>query len=122
VLVLVLTGSAGVAAQPAGTPGAAACEPRQANLGGIGRASVVAFTGPVLGAPVCATVANLSGDAFSARVADAPPPDALVVAALTNGGGITLPLEGATASSRLSTATSPRRRASCSRTPDSACW
>jgi hypothetical protein len=85
-----------VSAQTAPAP-APACEVRQANLGGIGRASVVAFTGPVLGAPVCATVANLSIDAFAARIAEAPSPDALVVAALTNGGGIALPLEGATA-------------------------
>jgi hypothetical protein len=71
----------------------AACRAREANLGGIGRASVVAFTGPVFGAPVCATVANLAIDGFSARVTDAPPSDALVTAALANGGGdISLPL------------------------------
>lgn len=71
----------------------AACRAREANLGGIGRASVVAFTGPVFGAPVCATVANFGFDLFSARVVDAPPPGALAVAALGNGGGnVTLPV------------------------------
>jgi hypothetical protein len=85
---------------PSAAPGAAsACVQKQALLGGIGRASVVAFTGPVLGAPVCATVANLAFDAFSARIAAAPSSDALVVAALTGGGGVTLPLEGATLTS-----------------------
>jgi hypothetical protein len=78
-------------AQPAASP--PPCAPRAANLGGIGRASVVAFTGPVFGAPVCATVANLAFDGFSARVTDAPPGDALVTAALGSGGGdVTLPL------------------------------
>ncbi|HEY0394959.1 MAG TPA: hypothetical protein VGD01_10750 [Candidatus Elarobacter sp.] len=90
-------------AQPAPAPGVASpaaaasgrCEPREANLGGVGRASVVAFTGPVLGAPVCATVANLSFDGFTARVASAAAPDALVVAALSGGGTVALALEGA---------------------------
>jgi hypothetical protein len=77
-------------------PPAAGCEAREANLGGIGRASVVAFTGPVFGARVCATVANLSIDAFTARLADAASSDALVSAAVTAGGDVTLPLEGAT--------------------------
>ncbi|HZW54223.1 MAG TPA: hypothetical protein VFF00_09320 [Candidatus Elarobacter sp.] len=95
VLALSLSAPAlGQNAPPAGPP----CAARQANLGGIGRASVVAFTGPVFGAPVCATVANLSIDAFAARIAGAPSSDALVAAALTNGGSITLPLEGATMS------------------------
>lgn len=54
---------------------------------------MVAFTGPVFGAPVCARVANLAFDGFSARIADAPPPDALVVASLGNGAGdVTLPV------------------------------
>jgi hypothetical protein len=57
---------------------------------------VVAFTGPVFGARVCATVANLAFDGFSARLADAPSGDAVVTAALTGGGAISLPLEGAT--------------------------
>jgi hypothetical protein len=83
--------SSAVRAQPAASP--TSCTSREANLGGIGRASVVAFTGPVFGAPVCATVANLAIDGFSARVADAPPSDALVTAGLGSGGGdVTLPL------------------------------
>ena len=94
---LVILGLA-LGARPAGaqvTP-AAACERREANLGGIGRASVVAFTGPVFGGRVCATVANLSIDAFTARLADATSDDALVTAAVTPGGNVTLPLDGAT--------------------------
>jgi hypothetical protein len=83
-------------AAPATAQDAAPCVPRQTQLGGIGRASVVAFTGPVFGAPVCATVANLSFDGFTARLADAPSPDALVTAALTGGGSLSIQLEGAT--------------------------
>jgi hypothetical protein len=75
---------------------ASTCTPRHTIVGGIGRASVVAFTGAVFGARVCATVANLAIDLFTARIADAPAPDALVTAALTGGGDVTLPLEGAT--------------------------
>lgn len=98
VLALVLALGAPALAQ---TPPQAAGEPppcleRAANLGGIGRASVVAFTAPITGAPVCATVANLQIDAFTARVGDAPDPDALVSAAMTGGGDLTLPLDGAT--------------------------
>ena len=79
-------------------PAAAACAPRHTIVGGIGRAGVVAFTGPVFGARVCATVVNLAFDLFTARIAAAPSPDALVTAALTGGGDVTLPLEGATVS------------------------
>jgi hypothetical protein len=79
------------------TPAAPACEARQSTLaGGVGRAMVVAFTGPVFGARVCATVANLAFDGFTARIADAPSADAVVAAALTDGGAVSLPLEGAT--------------------------
>ena len=92
-LVLLLTAPALAQSEPA-----PACAPRQMQLGGIGRASVVGFTGPVFGAPVCATVANLSFDGFTARVAEAPSADALVTAALTGGGSLSLPLEGATVS------------------------
>ena len=88
--------SAAPAASPP-LPGRAACEARQSTLaGGIGRAMVVAFTGPVFGAHVCATVANLAFDGFTARIADAPSGDAVVTAALGDGGAVTLPLEGAT--------------------------
>lgn len=80
-----------------GSPSAPSpCEPRQAALGGIGRAMVVAFTGPVLGARVCATVVNLAFDGFTARIADAPSSDAVVTAALTGGGDVSLALQGAT--------------------------
>jgi hypothetical protein len=91
-LLLALSGAVPATAQSAAAP-APACPAREANLGGIGRASVVAFTGPVFGAPVCATVANLAIDGFSARVADAPPSGALVTAALGSGGGnVTIPV------------------------------
>jgi hypothetical protein len=106
VLVLVLavpiaprTAGAQTAPPPENAGGSAAqapCAPRETLLGGIGRASVVSFTGPVFGAPVCATVANLAFDGFTARIADAPAPDALVTAALTGGGSLSIPLEGAT--------------------------
>ena len=82
------------AALLAQTPPAAAtaCESRETTLGGIGRVTVFAFTGPVFGGRVCATVANLGSDQFTARVADATSDDALVTAALTGGGSVTAPL------------------------------
>jgi hypothetical protein len=90
---LVLGAGAPALAQTA-PPGA--CEPREANLGGIGRASVVAFTGPISGMRVCATVANVSIDAFTAQLTGAPAAGALVTAAVADGGEVTLPLEGVT--------------------------
>ena len=98
VLALSLVSSLGAPAFAQSPPPAATCEPRAAGIGGIGRASVIAFTGPVFGARVCATVANLAIDAFTARLADAPAADALVTAAVGAGGEVTLPLEGATVS------------------------
>jgi hypothetical protein len=98
-LALLLLAPAPALAQssPAPDPTAAtACSPRHAIVGGIGRAEVVAFISPVFGARVCATVVNLANDLFTARIADAPSPEALVTAALTGGGDVTLPLEGAT--------------------------
>jgi hypothetical protein len=95
IAVLVVALGAPPAYAQTATP-AAACERREATLGGIGRASVFAFTGPVFGGRVCATVANLSIDGFTARLADATSSDALVAAAVTAGGDVTLPLEGAT--------------------------
>ena len=68
------------------------CEAREANLGGVGRVTVFAFTGPVFGGRVCATVANLASDLITARVADAPSDDALVTAALAGGGDVAAPL------------------------------
>ncbi|MEA2665000.1 MAG: hypothetical protein QOI11_1944 [Candidatus Eremiobacteraeota bacterium] len=74
--------------------GAGACERRQANLGGVGRASVVAFTGAIFGDRVCATVANLSLDGVTARISDTPPAAALAVAPLASGMGAMLVLSG----------------------------
>jgi hypothetical protein len=62
------------------------------NLGGIGRAGVVAFTGPISGAPACATFANVASDGFDARVGDAAASDALVAATTGTGGEVTVPL------------------------------
>jgi hypothetical protein len=73
-------------------PDASACDARDTTLGGIGRVTVFAFTGPVFGGRVCATVANLGSDQFTARVADAPSDDALVTVGLTGGGDVTAPL------------------------------
>ena len=85
------------AAPPAPMPSASsACVASQTSLGGIGRAIRVPFTGAIFGAHVCATVANLAFDGFTARIADAPSGDAVVTAALTGGGDVTVPLEGAT--------------------------
>jgi hypothetical protein len=78
-------------AAPAAADGPA-CAAREANLGGIGRVTVFAFTGPVFGGRVCATVANLASDLITARVADAPSDDALVTAALAGGGDVTAPV------------------------------
>jgi hypothetical protein len=80
----------GVAAPSASDGGA--CDARASNLGGIGRVTVFAFTGPVFGGRVCATVANLATDLITARVADAPSDEALVTAALTGGGDVTAPV------------------------------
>ena len=92
-LVFSLTAPASAQSAPGAPPAGPACAAREANLGGIGRASVVAFTGPVFGTPVCATVANFAFDGFSARIADAPSPGALVVASLGDAGGsVTLPV------------------------------
>ena len=73
-------------------PDGSACAARESTLGGIGRMTVFAFTGPVFGGRVCATVANLASDLITARVADAPSDDALVTAALAGGGDVTVPL------------------------------
>ena len=72
--------------------GSALCEARETTLGGIGRVTVFAFTGPVFGGRVCATVANLASDLITARVADATSDDALVTAALSGGGDVSAPV------------------------------
>lgn len=107
-------------AAPAAEPApSTACERRQANLGGVGRASVVAFTGPILGDRVCATIANASLDGVTARIADVAPADALAVAPLGNGAGASLSFSGDTpavipagAALPASDATAPMGRAS----------
>ena len=75
-----------------GVPAAAqqSCEPRAAALGGVGMASVVAFTGPVYGDRVCAIVASLAPGAFSANIANAPSKDALLSAGLGGANAATL--------------------------------
>ena len=83
-------------AAPSPAPAPFACDVRQANLGGVGRALTVAFTGPIFGARVCATVANLAFDGFDAQAAAAPVPDAVVAAALGDGGTTTIAFGGAT--------------------------
>ena len=91
-LLLAVPGVAGPALAQTAQPGAPACDARETTVGGIGRVTVFAFTGPVFGGRVCATVVNLGSDQFVARVADAPSDDALVTAALTGGGSVTAPL------------------------------
>jgi hypothetical protein len=103
VIALAVAAAAPAAAQtpaPQTSPAAAdaPCTPRQANLGGIGRAGVVAFIAPVSRAPVCATFANVAFDGYEAHLGDAPAPDFLIAAAVIPGGNVTLPLEGATLS------------------------
>jgi len=105
-------GTAGPAASqtPAPPPAAASpdtaatCRPREENLAGIGRASIVAFTGAVFREHVCATVANVALDAFEARILDpggAPVPAAadsavpFADASLGEGGDVTFALAGA---------------------------
>jgi hypothetical protein len=78
-LVCALALTAPALAQPAP---AAGCAPRSADLGGIGRASVVAFTGAIFGDRVCATVANLPLGTFSARIVQTPSSSALVDATI----------------------------------------
>jgi hypothetical protein len=110
-LVAVLAlGPAARAQTPAPAPSAAGsvCEPRSAPLGGIGRASVVAFTGRVFGDHVCATVANLAIDGYRATLAPAAQPGALVSAAVMpgSGGALTIAADG-TALVTASTAGGP---------------
>jgi hypothetical protein len=95
-LVLVLAVGAPARAQAPAAPADTPCTPRQSNLGGIGRAGVVAFTAAISRASVCATFANVAYDGFDARLGDTPPPDALAVAAVTGGGDVSVPLDGAT--------------------------
>jgi hypothetical protein len=98
VLALVLLlGTQAYAQAPAGT-GDAPCVPRQANLGGIGRAGVVAFTAAISRAPVCAVFANVAFDGFDAHLGDAPAPDAVVSAAVVPGGEVSVSLAGVTLS------------------------
>jgi len=88
----VLAVPAGAQSAPAAAP---ACAPAEANVGGIGRAHVVRFTGAVFGASVCALSVGLPFDSFAAAIADGPPPaGALVVASLGTGSAATLAVRG----------------------------
>ncbi len=84
--------SAAPAASVAPDAQPARCAPREASLGGIGRVTVLTFTGPVFGGTVCAVVANVVADTFTAVLTDAPAADALVVAGLSGGGDVAVPL------------------------------
>ncbi len=97
VIALILLADSPAAAQTSPAAGAP-CTPRQTNLGGIGRAGVVAFTAPVSRAPVCATFANVAFDGFEAQLGASAPDDALIAAAVIPGGDVTVALEGATLS------------------------
>jgi hypothetical protein len=97
-LALVLALGTQAYAQAPGGTGDSPCAPRQANLGGIGRAGVVAFTAAISRAPVCAVFANVAFDGFDARLGDAAAPDALISAAVSPGGDVTVSLAGATLS------------------------
>ncbi|HEY0384099.1 MAG TPA: hypothetical protein VGC72_18050 [Candidatus Elarobacter sp.] len=93
-LVLLLAAPASAQTPPGGSAaeGPGACAARETTLGGIGRVTVFAFIGPVFGGRVCAVVANLGSDQFTARIAAVPSDDALVTVALTGGGDVTAPL------------------------------
>ena len=94
--ILILAAVAGAAvpalAQPSATPlPAPVCERRDVPLaGGVGRASVVAFTGSVYGERVCALVANLAFDRFSATLGPPAGDDSIVTAPVAPGTGATL--------------------------------
>jgi hypothetical protein len=76
---------------PQASPGAVPCVRQDVPLaGGIGRASVVAFTGAVYGQRVCALVANLASDGFAAAVMASPSDDAVVTAAVMKGTGASM--------------------------------
>ena len=91
ILALLLGAPVSGRAAPSESNGSA-CAARESTLGGIGRVTVFGFTGPVFGGRVCATVANLASDLVSARIADAPSDDALVTAALSGNGDVSVPL------------------------------
>jgi hypothetical protein len=76
------------AAQQSPPPAAPACTRTDATVaGGIGRATIVAFTGSVTGARVCALVVNLAFDVFSSSLEAAPGPDDAVTASVGAGKG-----------------------------------
>jgi hypothetical protein len=74
------------------------CAPHETNLGGIGRAGVVTFTGAISGATVCAVFANVAFDGFDAHLGDAPAPEAVIASAVSTGGDVTIELAGTTLS------------------------
>ncbi len=76
---------------PPASPGAVPCVHQDVPLaGGIGRASVVTFTGAVYGQRVCALVANLASDGFAAAVTASASDDAVVTAAVMRGVGASI--------------------------------
>lgn len=95
-LALVLAVGTPAYAQAPASPTDAPCVPRETSLGGIGRAGIVAFTGAISRAPVCAVFANVAFDGFDARLGDGTAADALVSAAVDPAGEVTVPLAGTT--------------------------
>jgi hypothetical protein len=76
---------------PPTSPSAVPCIRQDVALaGGIGRASVVAFTGAVYGQRVCVLVANLASDGFAAAITASPTDDAVVTAAVMKGTGASI--------------------------------
>jgi hypothetical protein len=89
-LTLVGLAAPAVAQQASAAPAAECARTDVAVAGGIGRASVVSFTGAVTGAKVCVLVVNLAGDAFSSSVGAASADDAVVSASVSAGQGAVL--------------------------------
>ncbi len=92
---LLLAATTPALAQSSPAPQAAPCDARAATLGGVGRATVVSFTGPIFGDRVCATVANFALGLFTATLADAPSATALADATVGRGDTATLAIQGA---------------------------
>jgi|HubBroStandDraft_1064217.scaffolds.fasta_scaffold50524_2 hypothetical protein len=78
---------------PAAAPPGPPCPIGTQVLGAIGRATVVAFTGPVFGDRVCALAVNLAFDGYRAALA-AGPGQAMIDAAVAPGTGAALTIAG----------------------------
>ena len=91
VVLCTLLAAATAPARAQSTPAPAApCVPRDGTLaGGIGRATVVTFTGAVYGERVCALVANLPVDGYAAAIEPAAD-DAVVTVPVAAGAGAQL--------------------------------